>query len=389
MEYPRIYLAVDNCFASKRWTMPSRWMRLAQKIGINYIEASADNECDPLYMDQQYLDDWVAEVKRMEKETGVKVINLYSGHGTYSTLGLAHYDERIRNRMQKEWLEKMIGMTGKLDAGLGFFCHAFSQRLLRSPESYSTAREELYNRLAELSVCASKNGVCTIGVEQMYTPHQIPWTIKGSKDLISQVYSRSAKDFYITIDTGHQSGQRKFLRPNYGQIKEALRRFKDTERIDGFWIGPRSAWQIFKDIARNENSKYSVENIVIEMDKYPYLFADYEDGDPYEWLEQLGCFSPIIHLQQTPGNVSSHLPFNEKNNANGIIKGDKVLQAIAKSYRKKHDSMSNPCDKIYLTLEIFSATAELPVDIINKLKDSVAYWRKFIPEDGIKLDKLI
>ena len=90
MEYPRICLAVDNCFASKRWTMPSRWMRLAQKIGINYVEASADNECDPLYMDQKYLDDWSEEVKQMEKETGVKVINLYSGHGTYSTLGLAH-----------------------------------------------------------------------------------------------------------------------------------------------------------------------------------------------------------------------------------------------------------------------------------------------------------
>ena len=47
------------------------------------------------------------------------------------------------------------------------------------------------------------------------------------------------------------------------------------------------------------------------------------------------------------------------------------------------------CEEVYLTLEIFAGTAELPVDIINKLKDSVAYWRQFIPEDGLTLDKLV
>ena len=47
--YPRIYLAIDNCFASKRWSTPADWMKVISDAGIYYVEASADNECDPLY----------------------------------------------------------------------------------------------------------------------------------------------------------------------------------------------------------------------------------------------------------------------------------------------------------------------------------------------------
>lgn len=390
MEYPKIFLAIDNCFASKRWTTPSRWMRMVKKLGLSYIEASADNECDPLYMDADYLQGWIDQIKQTEAETGVQVVNLYSGHGTYATLGLAHSDLRVRNRMHREWLEAMVSMSGKLHAGLGFFCHAFSQQLLQNPDEYDAQRTDLYDRLADLAVCADRNGLPAIGVEQMYTPHQIPWTVSGAEELLREVHRRSGKNFYITIDTGHQSGQRKFLRPGRGRIKEALREFRQNGRLDGFWIGPRSAHVMFKDIARKgSESKYTVDGILAEMDRYPYLFADYEDGDPYEWLECLGCYSPIIHLQQTDGKKSAHLPFNAQTNENGIIKGDEVLAAIAASYRHPREGMPEPCREIYLTLEIFAGTAELPVDIINKLKDSVAYWRQFIPEDGLALDRLI
>lgn len=392
IKYPRIYLAIDNCFAAKRWTTPRRWLKIAQKIGLNYVEASADNECDPLYMDQAYLDDWVNDTKKWETETGVKVINLYSGHGTYATLGLAHHDERIRNKIQHDWLDKMVKMAGDLDAGLGFFCHAFTQSLLQNPDGYTNACDELFSRLANLAIHADKVGAKSIGVEQMYTPHQVPWTIHGAQELLKKVYHRSGKPFYITIDTGHQSGQHKFLKPTYEQIKNALKTYREQGRIDGFWIGPRSAHCLFKELARSNDISNTVlmDRILQEIEKYPYLFSNFEDGDPYRWLEKLGCYSPIIHLQQTPGDKSSHLPFNEKNNAEGIIKGDKVLQAIAKAYETPKDTDMPPaCDAIYLTLEIFAGTAELPVDIINKIKDSVAYWRQFIPEDGKPLDSYL
>ena len=51
--------------------------------------------------------------------------------------------------------------------------------------------------------------------------------------------------------------------------------------------------------------------------------------------------------------------------------------------------MPAPCDEICLTLEIFSGTGEFNRDILAKIKESVAFWRKWIPEDDLTLDKLI
>ncbi|MBL8120181.1 MAG: hypothetical protein JNJ78_21800, partial [Anaerolineae bacterium] len=95
--FPRIYLALDNCFASKRWTQPHEWMQIAREAGVFAIEASADNECDPLYNTPETLNDWLKAVESATEQSGVRVVNLYSGHGTYATLGLAHHDVRVRD----------------------------------------------------------------------------------------------------------------------------------------------------------------------------------------------------------------------------------------------------------------------------------------------------
>src|SRR5689334_14776051 len=98
--YPRLHLALDNCFASKRWTEPAEWMTIAAEADVYCIEASADNECDPLYSTPDSLRDWINNIHATSHKTGVKVVNLYSGHGTYATLGLAHPDQRVRDHIQ-------------------------------------------------------------------------------------------------------------------------------------------------------------------------------------------------------------------------------------------------------------------------------------------------
>lgn len=392
MQNPRIYLAIDNCFASKRWTKPSEWMKVIKELGIKYIEASADTECDPLYHGYDYLIEWAEEVKNYEKIYDVKVANLYSGHGTYATLGLAHTDESIRKRFMEKWLKPMLMTADYTGAGLGFFCHAFSQSVLNNRELYLKAEEDLYNSLADLAAHASLKGVEPAGVEQMYTPHQIPWTIKGASRLLREVYKRGKSPFYITIDVGHQTGQRCFLKPESGQIREALKLSQNGIKLEGFWLGPESAKTLFKNaLCRSENDdEGNIRLIELEMEKYPFLFANYEDGNPYLWLEALGCYSPIVHLQQITGSRSAHLPFTEENNENGIIKGEEILKAIAASYALPIKADMPPrCKDIYLTLEIFSGTSETTDDIIEKLKASVEYWRKFIPFDGADLNTML
>lgn len=99
--------------------------------------------------------------------------------------------------------------------------------------------------------------------------------------------------------------------------------------------------------------------ITREMDKAPHLFATEEDGDCFP-TRKLGCYSPIIHLQQTNGAQSIHLPFTEEENRKGIITAEKVLQALKESYdMPDEEGMPEKCQEIYLTLEIFSQTISI------------------------------
>jgi hypothetical protein len=322
----------------------------------------------------------------------VKVVNLYSGHGTYTTLGLAHPDRRNQERILNQWLKVMVANAAQLGAGLGFFCHAFNERILQDPVAYAKAEEELCGRLAEVAAYAQQCGLKTIGLEQMYSPHQIPWTLDGAQRLLRELYRRSGRPFYLTVDTGHQFGQRRFLRPTPRQLREALPILRASGKLErGLWLGPDAAYTHFRAAAAPESQEeVDLQWVEEEMDRYPYLFASFEDGDTYLWLRRFGCYSPIIHLQQTDGKSSSHRPFTEEDNRQGIIRAEEVLQALADSYhRQPEPDMPPRCQEIYLTLEIFPSTADLPNEILHRLAESVAYWRRYIPEDGLSLGELL
>jgi len=387
---PRIYLAIDNCFASKRWTEPEEWFSVIKSLGINHVETSADTESDPLYSSDKYLDEWIRKIRMLSEKTGVQVNNLYSGHGTYSTLGLSHTNERNRAHIRDNWLKKMIDNAAALDAGLGFFCHAFNQAVLNDPEKYEAARQELFQNLSFLADYAATKNRTTIGVEQMYTPHQIPWTVNGARELMQKVKQLSENPFYITIDTGHQSGQRKFLKPGEEQLKTWLDEFSRTGFLnEKAWVGNLQSDELLQEIKKQGGPEKATKTIFEKLENRQYLFASDEDGDPYYWLEKLACYSPIIHLQQTDGKSSAHKPFNETENKKGIIHGPEVLRAIYKAYEVEDDPlMPEKCSEIYLTIEVFSSTADLPHNILRRMEETVQYWRKYVPKDGMLLSEM-
>ena len=92
MEYPKIYLALDNCFALKRWVEPETWLPLIKDLGYTSIQASYDNEFDMLYNTKEYIDSWLERLTVAEKQYGAKVQSFYSGYQTYRTSDLAHPD---------------------------------------------------------------------------------------------------------------------------------------------------------------------------------------------------------------------------------------------------------------------------------------------------------
>jgi len=379
--YPRLHLALDNCFASKRWTEPIEWMTIAAEAGVYCIEASADNECDPLYSTPDTLRDWINNIHAASDKTGVKVVNLYSGHGTYATLGLTHPDQRVRDHIQHDWLEPMIRNAAALNAGLGFFCHAFAQVVLAEPERYAAAEADLYTRLAELSRFAAESGLASLSLEQMYSPHQIPWTISGTQRLMHEVYRRGNSPLYITLDTGHQIGQRRHLKPDRAQIEAYVAAVRNGQTPSDVWLGP---------LPIHVDEPNAVDRLIADLERKPYLFATEPDGDLYNWLRALGCYAPIIHLQQTDGTASAHRPFTAQYNQRGIVSGEKVLAALFESYNQAEIAEYPPrCQDIYLTIEMFSGTAEHPAQILSNIRETAAYWRQYIPQDGMTLDRLV
>ena len=368
-KYPKIFLAMDNCVFYKRWTTPGEWSDKMAELGIFNIEASADTELDPLFMGREYLEDWIKDVEKAQKLSGVRVCNLYSGHGTYSTLGMAHDDIRVREHMIKDWFFPMAEMAGELKCGLGFFAHAFKHSILQDEKEYYKYVDILIDGLSRINEHAGKYGCGDLGIEQMYTPHQYPWRLKDTENLLKEVTKRSGRNFYFTEDLGHHS--RNFFRPEKYE--------------DRCWLGSDKAFEI-----GDHKGQSGWEEIEKEMDKNPHLFAEEKDANCYETLSQLGCYSPIIHLQQTNGNRSTHDAFTPENNKLGIIEPQKVLKAIKESYeRDSEEGMPDKCDELYLTLELFSGTTSNMHNVLKDCKVSVDYWRQFVPQDGKYLDELI
>jgi hypothetical protein len=377
--YPKIHLSLDNCFAIKRWVRPRDWMNIIKQIeGITNIQASTDNEIDPLFNTHAYRGEWVREVEEYEKLLGLKVVSLYSGYATYRTTGLGHWDEACRNTLINRYYKPVVNIAKKLGAQVGNALSAFSAPILNDPVEYRKADKILIEKLISMTQYAQKKGVL-FSYEQMYTPIQGFWTIDGCLNYIRTIYRTCNYPMYITIDTAHQVGQKFFIPPNDQQVEAML----FSGEVGEFRLGERIPKMI------SEGRRDSTE-IRKALELQSYLYSRAQDCDVYTWFSKLGCYSPLVHLQQTDGTYSGHKPFTEEFNAKGIIDPMTVLKAIARSYETDDNPDMPPKVKdIYLTFELFFGITETNDRICNDLSESIAFWRRSIPKDGMALNDLI
>jgi hypothetical protein len=376
IKYPRLHLAIDNCFAVKRWVRPRDWMEAVREIeNISLIQASTDNEIDPTHNTEDFRNEWIAEVQAYEKKLGVKVISLYSGYAEYRTVGIGSHSKSKRDTMISRYFEPTVDIAACLDAQVGNTLGAFSAPVLEDPEEYKKTELYIEEALVRMAQYADRKKVI-FGYEQMYTPTQGMWTIDGCEVCMQKVTSRASAPMYITIDTAHQVAQHFYRRPTQNDIAY----MHATGDISKF----RLPEEILKRIRKGE----AVNDML--LDKYDYWFAALEDSDVYQWLERLGCYSPIIHLQQTDGTYSAHKPFTEKYNKDGIVNPKDVLRAIKNSYDiPAKCGMPPKVEDIYLAFELFFNVSDSSEYILSQLRESVAFWRKEIPQDGIALNLLV
>ena len=387
----KISLAIDNCFAKKRWTRPAEWMPIVREFGLQYVEASADTEIDPLYSTPAFLECWLREVRRCGEETGIRVVNLYSGHGTYSTLGLGHYDAGVRRHLADEWVKPVLATAGALGAGLGFYAHAFDEHTLNDPGRYARGLDSLMEELRLIVAAAADAGVASLGIEQMYAPHQVPWTLTGTDDFLRRA-NRDAKGLpvYLTLDTGHMSLQRRFLPPSPEQLAElgtAVSRGQSTP----VYFGTRTVYEALCQAVRRGACGAGLTAAATELaGRFAYQFSAPEDAVPVNWLDRFGAFAPIIHLQQTDGHSSSHQSFTARTEKAGIIHAPDVLRALARSVRQAVPPGFPPrVEHVYLTLEPFLPTACNSRLFLDEIAESAGYWRRYVPVDNMDLAEAV
>lgn len=372
---PRIHLTMDNCFAIKRWVRPSEWARIIRELGdITCVQSSTDMEIDPQFCPPEYTDRWVDEVERSEKKYGLRLVSFYSGYVTYRSTSLLNWDKSYRERFRDSYLYGTIDLAKRMNAAAGGALQAFADNVLQSPENFAKADAMLMDYSVQCAKYAGEKGVF-YGFEQMYTPTQGWWRIKDVKKYMRDTYKIAGNPLYTTIDTAHIAGQSSFYYPTDNQFDSMIK----NRSAKGFHLPDE-----MKRMVENGTSLLDLKRAAA---RYEYWFSERGDEDLFEWLKEVACYSPIMHLQQTDGSYSSHRPFTKKFNEKGIVKPRDVLQAIVKCYDKPVDKDMPPRAKdIYLAYEIFFGVTDSNEDILSALRETIAYWRDVIREDGKPAD---
>ena len=125
-----------------------------------------------------------------------------------------------------------------------------------------------------------------------------------------------------------------------------------------------------RELLERVNSNAAIPiRLCMDVDHGNLHSRDPKDTDPYAWLREFGPVSPVIHIKQSSKDKSGHWPFTKENNKKGIIRPQKVIKALKESGAKD----------VVLLFE-FSFRERYPQEyrVIHDLKESVAYWRKYV-----------
>ncbi|HIH23294.1 TPA: TIM barrel protein [Candidatus Micrarchaeota archaeon] len=109
----------------------------------------------------------------------------------------------------------------------------------------------------------------------------------------------------------------------------------------------------------------------LDVDHGDVSSTNSDDTNPYSWLERFGAISPCVHLKQSLQDKNGFRPFTQEYNKIGKVRGDAVLDSLAKSGAKN----------VALMLELsFREREPYESNVLSDLKASVDYWRKWVKE---------
>jgi sugar phosphate isomerase/epimerase len=322
-------IGINGAFLTRRWEEPENWMRLTAELGYPYHSFCAD-VLDPFFSgDASYQREAAERARAAAARYGVTLWDVYTGVATHRFHGLSHWDERVRARMRR-WIVDCFSLCAALGAPrLGGHWDAFSVETLDSPERKVEAWDRVIAQFRELADQAGRAGLTALYNEQMYIPSEVPWTLEqAERFLIETNRGRDGAPVLLTLDVGHQAGM------HYGLQ------------------GP--------------------------------------DLDYREWIRRFGAYTEIIHLQQTTPDASHHWPFTPEYDQRGHVRVEAVLEALAWSHRHAAQSplasVLRPCARCILIGEWIPGSTKTEGHLLEELRESARYLRRYVPEGGLTLD---
>ncbi len=323
-----IDIGVNGAFLTRRWETPETFMALTRDTGFTYHEFCAD-VLDPFFSgDQSYQEETAARVRSAANEYGVIIADYYTGVATHRFHGLSHSNTSVRARM-RQWIERAMDIALALGTDrIGGHWDAIPVERLNDRAPLKQSLNNLYREFRELAAVARDKGIATISNEQMYIPSEIPWTLAGAEEFLVEVNTgNDGCPVCLTVDTGHQAGV------HYG--------------------------------------------------------ASGDDVEYTRWLEMFASVCEIVHVQQTTRDASMHWPFTEEFNRLGHVQIEQVLAAIERSHRdharRRFAQCLPPVTRTILVLEYIPGSTTTEQVVLNSLKESCTFLRRFVPDGGITL----
>ncbi|HDN17447.1 MAG TPA: sugar phosphate isomerase/epimerase [Candidatus Bathyarchaeota archaeon] len=300
----RYMLGINNCFAVKRFVKPEEWMKIVREVLELDIVQFSLDLLDPLLYSRSGRYE-AYKVRANSEEYEVKIDTCFTGLAAYSFNLLGHPDPYVRAD-GLEWHLKAIELTTIMGArGYGGHISALTMQDYEDRNRRKKMLERVIEGVKVLRRKSEEEGHEFLLWEPMPIAREPPHTIKEAEEILERANEGRGVPLKYCVDLGHTCA---------------------------------------KDVRRRE------------------------DRDPYEWLRRLARDIPVLHVQQTDGKGDRHWPFTEKYNRRGIIKPDKVLEALDEGGSKG----------TVLVFEIIHAFEESEKRVVDDLEETVRYWKEYL-----------
>jgi D-erythrulose 1-phosphate 3-epimerase len=266
-------LGVDNCFAVKRWPEAIDWAKIVKNdLKLNIIEYDSDF-LDPLFISQDNAIKTAKNIGEIAKKEGLFIHNYFTGEMTHCVNLISHPDKKIR-KDGLEWIKRAMKIATAMDAkGIGGHFDTIPSKICADSRKYKYYIDYLIDNFIYFSELAYLEKHEILMLEQMYSPYEVPYTLKQTHEILERINTKSRILVSPVIDLGHACCQ--------------------------------------------------------NFDHSP------GDNDPYMWLKEFASIVEVVHLQQTTMLESNHWPFTKKYNELGIIEPNRVLNALEHSTKKE------------------------------------------------------